>query len=71
MATPRLIGRYTPISTSAAARKRFLADRVRRYLARLDGRSGSDRIEQLIDQLSRSEWDLHRAEAADVPLREV
>jgi hypothetical protein len=71
MPQPRLIDRYTPISTSAAARKRFLADRARRYLARLDGRPGNDRIAQLIDQLSRSEWDLHLAEATGAPLREI
>jgi hypothetical protein len=71
MPQPRLIARYYPISTSALARKRFLQDRARRYLARLDGRRGNDRIAQLIDQTSRSEWDLHLAEVGGAPLREV
>jgi hypothetical protein len=44
----RHMDRYTPISTSAAARKRFLADRARRYRGRLDGRPTNDRILQIM-----------------------
>lgn len=70
MPQPTRINRYTPISTSPAARKRFITDRQRRYLGRLEGRPCTDRIAQLIDH-SRAEWDLHVGEATLAPLREV